>query len=761
MPLMAVSLLSSCGGDKPGPTPQEDVKFSVQESSVSLNDDKAIIHLDWTPSDRSIEFTNFTFALKDQTSITSTVTPKEATSRPLELTIAFNSVLTKDDVGDLKFHFNDKTAKKEGEGKIEGINILKNTYSIHFEGEFCTINGDFIFSDTVIKDKENAKYTIVPSDGYNLPETIGMPEGISYQYDMDTGVINIDKVTKNIDKITATAILDESYCAFHFEGTNCSISGIKDFDDTIKKGGTNIKYTISPDVGYKLPTKVEPEGKVTYDNTTGVITISEMNDSVSITAETTEQFEEKCNISFSGTNCTATGEGITSQDIFNITATNTDELQFTIASANSYELTSNINFKINNVTADPTDYSYLPDTATTGNYILKFYPKGETVIGIEAKLKEIKYDITFDSNGGSAVKAVSVVKGETTNPPTDPTRSGYAFDGWYYDDDTFEYKFDFATTAIYESVELHAKWTVNNIITLTFDAGVHGLCEINFERKYELDIAKGTKWQNINNRVYGGYIDGLEFLCWTLDGYTPMSDDYEFSESATLQARYVSVSQEFLTLTPRSNATLTINPPGSGTRTFSYQRTGDTEPTLFTGSTNVDLNYGQQIYFKGFDNNNVMTSEGMFDSSDYFSVSGLCGSLFETPSSLPTSAFNALFRSTSDHIFSLISAHNLLLPETTLLGNCYGYMFDGVTSLLFSPKLPATTLANQCYGNMFNNCTNLKVSDSIPEETTYIYTKFFITPSEIPDFACLGMFERTGGTYTSDPVANSTYYYYN
>ncbi|MCQ2753335.1 MAG: hypothetical protein MJ206_03740 [Bacilli bacterium] len=54
----------------------------------------------------------------------------------------------------------------------------KDTYDIAFEGEFCTINGDFNFSDAVIKDKENAKYTIVPSDGYNLPETIGMPEGI-------------------------------------------------------------------------------------------------------------------------------------------------------------------------------------------------------------------------------------------------------------------------------------------------------------------------------------------------------------------------------------------------------------------------------------------------------------------------------------------------------------------------------------------------------------------------------------------------------
>ncbi|MCQ2753334.1 MAG: InlB B-repeat-containing protein [Bacilli bacterium] len=479
-----------------------------------------------------------------------------------------------------------------------------------------------------------------------------------------------------------------------------------------------------------------------------------MTNNISITASTTEQFKEEYNISFSGTNCTATGAGITSQDIFNITATNTDSLQFTIVPIGGYELTNNINFKINNVTADPSDYSYLPD-GSTGNYILKFNPKGETVIGIEAEPKKTKYDITFDSNGGSAVQAISVIEGEITNPPTDPTRSDYAFDGWYYDDDTFEYKFDFATTAIYENVELHAKWVSTDIV-LTFDAGAHGLCESNFERKYELGITKGKKWKDIANRIYGGYINNLEFLCWTLDGVNPISDDYVFNESTTLQARYAGVSQEYLTLTPRSNATLTINPPGDGTRTFSYQRTGDTGWTPFTSGTDVDLEYGQQIYIKGSDDEAI--GQAMFGSSSYFSVSGLCGSLFQEPTLLPNSAYSNLFQD-----FNVICAHNLLLPKTTLSIRCYALMFSD-TYTITAPKIPATSFQDASCLMTFQGCSNLKLTrHPTTDIESDIYTKFFEVPQHAAVEGCFEcMFLGTGGPLEDDtPERGRSYYYYN
>ena len=40
------------------------------------------------------------------------------------------------------------------------------------------------------------------------------------------------------------------------------------------------------------------------------------------------------------------------------------------------------------------------------------------------------YQITFDSNGGSAVEAINTNYGTTVTPPADPTKTGYKFDGW-------------------------------------------------------------------------------------------------------------------------------------------------------------------------------------------------------------------------------------------------------------------------------------------------------------------------------------------
>lgn len=65
--------------------------------------------------------------------------------------------------------------------------------------------------------------------------------------------------------------------------------------------------------------------------------------------------------------------------------------------------------------------------------------------------------ITFESNGGSTVPAQLVVVGEKATEPTDPTKDGYTFGGWYTEAAlTNEFDFD---TAIEESMTLYAKWT--------------------------------------------------------------------------------------------------------------------------------------------------------------------------------------------------------------------------------------------------------------------------------------------------------------
>ena len=78
-----------------------------------------------------------------------------------------------------------------------------------------------------------------------------------------------------------------------------------------------------------------------------------------------------------------------------------------------------------------------------------------------------------------------------------------------------------------------------------------------------------------------------------------------------------------------------------------------------------------------------------------------------------SSTFYSLFRNCTN----LVSAENLVLPATTLLYNCYGYMFYGCTSLTTAPALPATTLATSCYYYMFRGCTSLTTAPALPATT--------------------------------------------
>ena len=39
--------------------------------------------------------------------------------------------------------------------------------------------------------------------------------------------------------------------------------------------------------------------------------------------------------------------------------------------------------------------------------------------------------VTFETSGGSKVDGTKVKNGEKVNQPTDPTREGYTFGGWY------------------------------------------------------------------------------------------------------------------------------------------------------------------------------------------------------------------------------------------------------------------------------------------------------------------------------------------
>ncbi|MCU6791576.1 InlB B-repeat-containing protein [Paenibacillus sp. WQ 127069] len=92
-------------------------------------------------------------------------------------------------------------------------------------------------------------------------------------------------------------------------------------------------------------------------------------------------------------------------------------------------------------------------TAITGNTVLY------------ANWTTDSYDVTFDSNEGSAVSSRAVSYNSTTTAPADPTKAGYTFAGWYANAGlTSPFLF---TTAITADTTLYAKWATNSY-TVTF-----------------------------------------------------------------------------------------------------------------------------------------------------------------------------------------------------------------------------------------------------------------------------------------------------
>ena len=85
-----------------------------------------------------------------------------------------------------------------------------------------------------------------------------------------------------------------------------------------------------------------------------------------------------------------------------------------------------------------------------------------------AKWEGVENTVTFATNGGSAVDSKIGITGETIAAPAEPSRTGYAFAGWYSDQNCTK-KWDFDSDTVPGAMTLYAGWTPAQY-TVTFDA---------------------------------------------------------------------------------------------------------------------------------------------------------------------------------------------------------------------------------------------------------------------------------------------------
>lgn len=82
--------------------------------------------------------------------------------------------------------------------------------------------------------------------------------------------------------------------------------------------------------------------------------------------------------------------------------------------------------------------------------------KDMTLIAVFQK-GTVNYTVSFNTNGGSAVKAATVKANTKVTKPANPTKSGYKFTGWYLDKDCTE-PWDFNTNIVRRNTTLYAGW---------------------------------------------------------------------------------------------------------------------------------------------------------------------------------------------------------------------------------------------------------------------------------------------------------------
>ena len=152
--------------------------------------------------------------------------------------------------------------------------------------------------------------------------------------------------------------------------------------------------------------------------------------------------------------------------------------------------------------------------------------------------------------------------------------------------------------------------------------------------------------------------------------------------------------------------------------------------TFVFGTSIASLNAGEKILIKGnntnYCNNVLDERNNYFSSGKKFNVEGnimslIYGDNFIGQTILPDESyiFARLFdqvSATNLHKNTIVSAENLILPPTLRTG-CYYAMFYLCTLLTTAPVLPATKLVTSCYGYMFNGCSSLNYVKCLATET--------------------------------------------
>ena len=109
------------------------------------------------------------------------------------------------------------------------------------------------------------------------------------------------------------------------------------------------------------------------------------------------------------------------------------------------------------------------------------------------------YTVNFDANNNTEIVKVKVASGSKVSKPADPTKTGYEFEGWFLEDEEFDFD-----KAIDKDITLVGHWTIKEL-TVIFDT--NGGTQIADEKvAYGEVVAKPENPTRANSIFVGWYI---------------------------------------------------------------------------------------------------------------------------------------------------------------------------------------------------------------------------------------------------------------
>lgn len=201
-----------------------------------------------------------------------------------------------------------------------------------------------------------------------------------------------------------------------------------------------------------------------------------------------------------------------------------------------------------------------------------------------------------------------------------------------------------------------------------------------------------------------------ETITWSVSktGYISQSGTYTMGYGS--HTENVALIPDHLKFVPDNTGYILWKGDEARTIEYSTDKTNWTSVTCTNVGNRISVNQGVPVYFRG-SLDKVSPARFVIDTSQGTvggTISGNVNSLIDEELGILSGCFSNVFSdcvSMRNHV-----TEDILLPLTTLPGDCYNSMFYNCTSLTRAAVMSATTGASSCCHTMYSGCTSLETS---------------------------------------------------